>query len=111
MMERECERLGIEVDIERVTHGRGGVAKDKGSALDAITPMIKRGSVKFRKTQIDGIDELLAFPNSSHDDMVDALTYCLDAMRYQWEDKMRQYAQRYNKAEDQCQPAIPELGM
>lgn len=110
MMQRECERLGIEISIEKVRHGRGGIAKDKGSALDAVTPMIKRGSVKFRKSQINGIEELLGFPNSSNDDMVDALTYCLDAMKYRWEDKLSQYAKQHYGAAVVSEPAITELG-
>lgn len=111
MIEKEAERRNVILPIERVQKGRNGYPKDKYTALDAVSPLVKHGNVRFRKTQVELIDELLAFPSTTHDDYVDAFSMALDRMKHRWHDKVRQYAQRYYKAEDSLEPAIPELGM
>ncbi len=111
MLEKESERRNVILPIERVRTGKGGYAKDLYTVLDSLSPLVKHGNVRFRKDQVDFIDELLAFPSATHDDYVSAFCMALDRMKHRWHDKVREYAQRYYKAEDQHQPAIPELGM
>ena len=54
--------------------------QDKISRVSAISPVIESGRVFLNDGRyIDSfLDECVAFPNGSHDDMVDTLTMCLD---------------------------------
>lgn len=110
MLEKESERRGIQLPVDRVRRGKGGMPKDKFTALDVVTPLIKLGNVRFRKTQVDLIDELLAFPNAANDDQVDAFTTAMDGMKHKWVEKVQHFANRHYGAAVVSEPAITELG-
>ncbi len=58
-------------------------ANDKVVRINAVTPLIEGGRV-FLPQSAEWLDEFyeecLAFPSSSHDDQIDALSICLDAL-------------------------------
>ncbi len=110
MIEKEMQRKGIILPIERVRKGKGGYAKDKLTALDSVSPLVKLGNVRFRKSQEDFIDELLAFPNVTNDDRVDAFTMALDRMKHRWSDRVTEYARKHYRPCSRPEPAIAELG-
>lgn len=55
----------------------------KEARVDSVLPLFEAGRVKFARNAPwleTLLDELLRFPNASHDDCVDALVYCLMAL-------------------------------
>ena len=114
VLEKEMNRQNIFMGIDRVRRGPGGMAKDKYTALDSLTPLIKSGKTVFRKSQTDLIEQLTTFPTSigGHDDLVDAFTLALDAMKANYVAVEKRYDQRFNPGAFHVkQPAIPELGL
>lgn len=43
----------------------------------ALQPRFEAGMVKIRRSMTELEDELLRFPRGRHDDLIDALSYCL----------------------------------
>jgi predicted phage terminase large subunit-like protein len=67
---------GLAVIPHKVTH-------DKSSRANLVTPLIEGGRVFLPRTApwLDAfIEETSAFPSAPHDDIVDSLVICLDAM-------------------------------
>ena len=61
--------------------------RDKVSRVYAASPMIESGRVwlpKNKRWADDLVTELLQFPNSAHDDQVDALTMAIHYMKESW---------------------------
>lgn len=50
--------------------------KDKVNRAQVISPLVETGMVKFHHKHTLLYDEMVAFPNAAHDDMVDAFIYC-----------------------------------
>lgn len=51
--------------------------RDKISRAMEVSPWFENNNIFFNKKQQDLIDELLLFPDSTHDDMVDSLVYAI----------------------------------
>ena len=61
--------------------------KDKVARVHAASPMIEAGRVwlpKNKKWSDDLYTEILQFPNSAHDDQVDAMTMAIHYMKESW---------------------------
>ena len=56
--------------IEGFTHGR----REKNARILGLQPLIQVGKLLFRKNMVDLVNELLAFPNGAHDDIIDAIS-------------------------------------
>lgn len=78
MLAQECRNRGLPV-LELKPH------RDKFTRLMKHQAAIEQGKVTFdtsnpRVRQL--IEQLVAFPNSTHDDLVDAMVYAIDVERY-----------------------------
>lgn len=56
--------------------------KDAGSSktrrIEGLSPRYESGAIHFLREDVDMIDEMIKFPRSLHDDLLDALAYQLD---------------------------------
>lgn len=78
---------------------------DKLGRANAITPLFQSGNVFLPSKDIDNtidemVEEMLSFPNSEHDDEVDAMTQYLNTYEYQHCGKIanNSYFKEFNKA-------------
>jgi len=53
----------------------------KEARASAVSPLIEAGNVHLKEEHYSVIDEAVDFPNSDHDDEVDAMTQALDRLR------------------------------
>ena len=101
-IEREARDRGIYLPIEERIPDR-----DKGRRLKAVSPMIEAGNVVFRNTQDELIDQLVKFPGSAHDDLMDAFVYALTEFKDYW--AYVQEETQKNTYEEKTEHAIPQL--
>lgn len=56
--------------VDGFTHGK----REKNARIMGLQPMVSNGTLLFRKSMVELINELIAFPNGAHDDVIDALS-------------------------------------
>ena len=54
------------------------LARKKNVRIEGLIPRFETGSIYIKNDQVDLIDELIKFPAAKHDDLIDALSYCLE---------------------------------
>ncbi len=54
------------------------LGKSKVVRIEGLVPRFETGSIFIKRDQVDLIDELIKFPRSLHDDLIDALAYQLE---------------------------------
>jgi len=56
--------------VEGFTHGK----REKSARIMGLQPMVASGRIVFRKSMVELLSELIAFPNGAHDDLIDGLS-------------------------------------
>ena len=54
---------------------------DKVTRISGISPLVENGTIKFKKDQVELLDEMIEFPASQHDDILDALEMAIRLAR------------------------------
>lgn len=81
-LRKRMEETGIYINIREVTP-----ASDKEQRAQSIAARVSMGKVFFPKNAVwteKAINEMLAFPNGTHDDFVDTLSYIGLGLQSQW---------------------------
>lgn len=60
---------------------------DKITRISGISPLVENGTLHFKKEQVELIDEMLEFPNGTHDDILDALEIAVRLARKEFKQK------------------------
>lgn len=76
-IDAEAKRYKKRLPIVEVTGGR----IRKSERIHGLQPFVERGDLLVHETQTDLIEQMLRYPMCKHDDLLDALSYCLEVLR------------------------------
>jgi predicted phage terminase large subunit-like protein len=54
---------------------------DKVMRIASLAPLVENGTLRFRKDQMDAINEFLEFPRGAHDDIPDIIEQLVGMVR------------------------------
>lgn len=105
-------KKNVHINIELVTPNRGSgdrrgnMSDGKFQRIAAMEGAFKLGVIKLKHWQHELMDQLLAFPRATHDDLADALAY-----GYQHLSRRRLYEDTSEETAPDYEPLYPEIGL
>jgi len=79
-IERRQRETGIFFGIDELRIGRTGSGEktiNKEERIRSLQPLFEQGLIELRGDMSDLVDELLSFPRGKYDDLIDALSRCI----------------------------------
>lgn len=79
-IERRQRETGVFFGIDELRIGRTGSGEktiNKEERIRSLQPLFEQGLIELRQDMHDLVDELLAFPRGKYDDLIDALSRCI----------------------------------
>lgn len=79
-IERRQRETGVFFGIDELRIGRTGSGEktiNKEERIRSLQPLFEQGLIEIRSDMSDLVDELLAFPRGKYDDIIDALSRCI----------------------------------